>query len=122
MPLCPFQPICFVMACTRHDVIELILIVCFYFQNMALNRAQLLVHNDEALARFYADHRIPDNVIIEKLALMDDVEWVEGEGNRMPVRTWFIHQSGLRFPMSKLLKTVMSLCRITFMQVSVNFI
>ncbi|GFS32934.1 hypothetical protein Acr_00g0025460 [Actinidia rufa] len=33
---------------------------------MALNRAQLLVHDDEALARFCVNFCIPDNVIIER--------------------------------------------------------
>ncbi|GFZ03455.1 hypothetical protein Acr_16g0000790 [Actinidia rufa] len=48
---------------------------------MALNRAQLLVHSGEALARFCADHCIPDDVIIERPSQNDDVDWVEGEGN-----------------------------------------
>ena len=71
---------------------------------MALSRAQLLVHDSEALARFRADYRIPDNVHIKKLGLNDDADWVEVEGDRIPVRTWLIYQAGLRFPLSKLLK------------------
>ncbi|GFZ11583.1 hypothetical protein Acr_22g0009810 [Actinidia rufa] len=47
---------------------------------------------------------------------------VEGNKNRIPVRTWFIHQAGLRFPISPLLKEVMARCRFTFIQVSVNFV
>ena len=89
---------------------------------MVLNRAQQLVHDDEALARFCADHRIPNNVIIERPGLNDDVEWVEGEADRILIRTWLINQAGLRFPMSKLLKTDLSLSCLTFMQVSINFI
>ncbi|GFY94694.1 hypothetical protein Acr_10g0000790 [Actinidia rufa] len=89
---------------------------------MALNQAQLLVHDDEALARFRVDHKIPDDVVIERLGPNDDADWVEGEGNRIPIRTWFMHQAGLRFPLSKLLKTVLSLCGLTFMQVLVNFV
>ena len=89
---------------------------------MALNWAQLLVHDDEALIRLCVYHRIPENVVIERPGPNDDADWVKGEGNHIPVRTWFIHQAGLRFLLSQLLKTVMSLCRLTFMQVSVNFV
>ncbi|GFZ11576.1 hypothetical protein Acr_22g0009740 [Actinidia rufa] len=63
---------------------------------MALNQAQLLVHDDEALARFRANHRIPDDVLIERPSPNNAADWVEGEGNRIPVWTWFIHQVGLR--------------------------
>ncbi|GFY90941.1 hypothetical protein Acr_07g0011370 [Actinidia rufa] len=90
--------------------------------SMALNGAQLLVHDEEALAQFRVDHRIPKNVVIERPGPDDNVDWVEGKGNRIPVRTWFIHQAGLRFPLNKLLKVVLSLCGLTFMQVSVNFV
>ncbi|GFZ00552.1 hypothetical protein Acr_14g0001870 [Actinidia rufa] len=89
---------------------------------MALNRAQLLVHDDKALAQFHVDHSIPDDVVIEWPRPNDDADWVEGEGNRVPIRTWFIHQAGLRFPISKLLKVVLSMCQLTFMHVSVNFV
>ncbi|GFS37204.1 hypothetical protein Acr_00g0050620 [Actinidia rufa] len=85
---------------------------------MELNWAQLLVHDDEALARFCADHRIPDDVVIERPRPNDDADWVEGKGNRIPIRTWFIHQAELRFSLSKLLKIVISLYGLTFMQVS----
>ncbi|GFZ15752.1 hypothetical protein Acr_25g0001610 [Actinidia rufa] len=47
---------------------------------MALNRAQLLVHDDEVLAQFRVDHRIPDSVVIEQPDSNDDADWVEGEG------------------------------------------
>ena len=42
--------------------------------------------------------------------------------NRIPVRICLIYQAGLRFPISPLLKEVMACYRLTFMQVSVNFI
>ncbi|GFS37066.1 hypothetical protein Acr_00g0049540 [Actinidia rufa] len=90
--------------------------------DMALNRAQMLVRNSEALAQFRVDHRIPDDIVIERPGPNDDADWVEGEGNRMPIRTWFIYQAGLRFPLSKLLRTVLSICGLTFMQISVNFV
>ncbi|GFZ17278.1 hypothetical protein Acr_26g0005480 [Actinidia rufa] len=82
----------------------------------------MLVRDSEALAQFRVDHRIPDDVVIEHPGPNDDADWVEGEGNRMPVRTWFIYQAGLRFPLSKLLRSVLSICGLTFMQVSVNFV
>ena len=80
----------------------------------------MLVHDDEALGQFCADHNIPDDVLIERPDPNDDADWVEGEGNRIPVRTWLIHQVGLRFPQSQLLKKVMALYHLNFMQVSVN--
>ncbi|GFZ21895.1 hypothetical protein Acr_29g0010570 [Actinidia rufa] len=89
---------------------------------MALNRAQMLVRDSEALAQFHVDHRIPDDVVIERPGPNDDADWVEGEGNRMPIRTWFIYQAGLRFPLSKLLRTVLSIYGLTFIQISVNFV
>ncbi|GFY87964.1 hypothetical protein Acr_05g0016030 [Actinidia rufa] len=74
------------------------------------------------LAQFRVDHRIPDDVVIERSGPNDDADWVEGEGDRMPIRTWFIYQAGLRFPLSKLLRSVLAICGLTFMQVSVNFV
>ncbi|GFZ15615.1 hypothetical protein Acr_25g0000240 [Actinidia rufa] len=82
----------------------------------------MLVRDSEALAQFRVDHRIPDDVVIERPGPNDDADWVEGEGNRMPIRTWFIYQAGLRFPLSKLLRTVLSICGLTFMQISLNFV
>ncbi|GFY87563.1 hypothetical protein Acr_05g0012020 [Actinidia rufa] len=58
-----------------------------HFQDMALNRAQMLVRDSEALAQFRVDHRIPDDVVIERPGPNDDADWVEGEGNRVPIRT-----------------------------------
>ncbi|GFY92773.1 S-adenosyl-L-methionine-dependent methyltransferases superfamily protein [Actinidia rufa] len=89
---------------------------------MTLNQAQMLIRVSEALAQFRVDHRIPDDVVIERPGPNDDADWVEGEGNWMPNRTWFIYQAGLRFPLSKLLRTVLSICGLTFMQISVNFV
>ena len=47
--------------------------------------------DDAALAQFHIDHNIPNDVLIKRPSQNDDVDWVEGEGERMPVRTWFIH-------------------------------
>ncbi|GFS42947.1 hypothetical protein Acr_00g0082730 [Actinidia rufa] len=104
------------------DVFSPVLTICLYFQGMSLNRAQILVCDSEALAQFRVGHRIPDDVVIERPGPNDDADWVEGEGNRMPIRIWFIYQAGLRFSLSKLLRTVLSLCGLTFMQISVNFV
>ena len=46
----------------------------------------------------------------------------EGHVNHILVRIWLIHQASLRFPISPLLKEVMAWRRLTFMQVSVNFV
>ena len=94
----------------------------FLFSEHGVERAQLLVHDDEALAQFCVEHNIPDDVVIERSDLNEDADWVEGEGNRIPIRTWFIHQARLRFPLSQLLKKMMALYRLTFMQVLMNFI
>ncbi|GFS31279.1 hypothetical protein Acr_00g0016580 [Actinidia rufa] len=53
---------------------------------MALNRGQLLVHDDEALAQFRVDHRIPDNIVIEGPDPNNDADWQAAE-NR-PVYVW----------------------------------
>ena len=76
------------MARVRHDyVVKLVLTVCFYFQNMELNQAQLLVHDDATLAQFRADHNIHDNVLIERSSSNEDANLVDEEGNHIPVRT-----------------------------------
>ncbi|GFZ06842.1 hypothetical protein Acr_18g0010120 [Actinidia rufa] len=80
-----------------HDfVVELVLFACFCFQNMELNRAQLLVHDDAALAQFRADHNIPDNVFIERLDPNEDANLVYGKGNRIPVQTCSNEEGGQR--------------------------
>ena len=87
---------------------------------MELNRAQLLVHDDEALARFRMDHNILDYILIERPSPNENANLVDGEGNRILVHTWLIHQAGIKLFLSLLLKEVMALCRLTFMHVSVN--
>ncbi|GFZ02259.1 insulinase (Peptidase family M16) protein [Actinidia rufa] len=52
--------------------------------DMALNWAQTLIRDSEALAQFCVNHRIPDDVVIERPGPNDDADWVGGEGNRMP--------------------------------------
>ena len=89
---------------------------------MELNRAQLLVHDNVALAQFYKDCNILDDILTQRPDPNEDVNLVEREVNHIPVCTWLIHQVGLKFPLSPLLKEVMALCCLTFMQVSVNFV
>ena len=108
--------------CSSKYAIELILIVCFYYQNIAMNLAQLLVHNDAALAKFQVKHNIPADVLKKRSSPNEYANWVEGEDDRIPVRTWLIHQVGLRFLVSQLLKAMMAMCHLTFMQVLINFI
>ncbi|GFY86740.1 AAR2 protein family [Actinidia rufa] len=89
---------------------------------MELNRAQLLVYDDRALEKFWATHGILANVMI-KHPRPNDIPHVGAEKpNHIPVHTWLIHQAGLQFLNSPMLKEVMARCRLTFMQVSVNFV
>ena len=89
---------------------------------MELNRAQLLVHDDEALNKLRSVHHIPNDVRIEHPRANELANFVEGNGDHIPVRIWLIYQAGLRFPISPILKEVMARCHLTFMQVSVNFV
>ena len=89
---------------------------------MSLNQAQLLVHNDEALNKFRSEHRIPDDVQIEHPRSNEITNFVKGNGNRISICIWLIHQAGLQFPINPMLKEVMSRYHLTFMQVFVNFV
>ena len=82
---------------------------------MELNRAQLLIHDDAALAQFCVDHNIPNNVLIERLGPNRDANLVEGDGNHILVRTWLIHQDRLKILLSPLMKEIMALCCLTLM-------
>ncbi|GFZ19810.1 hypothetical protein Acr_28g0005150 [Actinidia rufa] len=84
---------------------------------MALNWDQLLVHDDVALAQFRANHNIPDNVLIERPGPNEDANLVEGEDNRIPVPNLVDPLGWAQFPLGPLLKKIMVLCRLTFMQV-----
>ena len=89
---------------------------------MELNRAQLLVHDDEALNKFRIDHRIPDDAMIERSGPNEIANFVKGNGDRILVQIWLIHQDWFWFPISPILKAVMARYHLTFMQVSVNFV
>ena len=53
---------------------------------MELNRAQLLVYNDDALDRFRDAHDILDTVRIEKPRLNEDANAIERHGNYIPIQ------------------------------------
>ena len=74
------------------------------------------------MAQFRSDHDIPHDVLIESLGPNEEAAIVESHGDRIHVRTWLIHQVDLRFPISPLLKEVMARCRLTFMQMLINFV
>ena len=94
----------------------------FPFQNKELNQAQLLVHDNAATKIFRKDYNIPDDVAIERSGPIKEAHNVEGDGNRILVSIWLIHQAGLKFPISLMLKEVMAQCPLPFMQVSINFV
>ncbi|GFZ09640.1 hypothetical protein Acr_21g0002390 [Actinidia rufa] len=60
---------------------------------MELNQAQLLVHDDVALARFRRDHEIPNDVLVERPGPNEVASTVRGHGDHILVRTWLIHQT-----------------------------
>ena len=89
---------------------------------MELNRSQQLVHDNAAMEKFRRDHNIPNDVAIERSGPREEANTIEGNENHILVRIWLIHQAGLIFPISPLLNEVMARCRLTFMQMSVNFV
>ena len=93
---------------------ELVLTMLFLFSEHRVELAQLLVHDDITMEKFKKDHNIPNGIVIERLGPREEANNVEGEEDRISVRIWLIHQVGLRFPSSPLLKEVMARCRLTF--------
>ena len=77
---------------------------------MELNRDQLLVHDDRAMEKFKFKHGIPANVIIEHPGPYDVPHIVADNPDRIPVRIWLIYQAKPQFPISPLLKEVMTRC------------
>ena len=65
----------------KNCVAELFLTMLLLFQNMELNRAQLLVHKDEAIERFRTKHGIPMNVHIEPPRPNEISELAQGNEN-----------------------------------------
>ena len=86
------------------------------------NRPQLIVYNDHALDRFKDAHDILDNIRIKRPRPNEDANIVQGHRDRILVRIRLIHQAGLYFLISPLLKEVMTRCQQTFMQVLINFV
>ena len=89
---------------------------------MELNQVQLLVHNDVSLNKLRVDHGIRSDVQIDRPSSNEDANLVEGNEDQILVWIWLIHQVGLQFAISLMLKEVMAHCCLTFMQVSVNFV
>ena len=89
---------------------------------MELNQDQLLVHINEALNKFRINHDVPVDVQMWRSRPNEDANLMEGNGDRIPVHIWMIHQAGLWFPINPMLKKVMALCHLTFIQVSINFV
>ncbi|GFS35286.1 hypothetical protein Acr_00g0038870 [Actinidia rufa] len=63
---------------------------------MELNRVQCLVSDDDAMAQFKNYHDILGDVLIERLDPNEEAAIVQKHGDRIPVRTWIIHQARLR--------------------------
>ena len=89
---------------------------------MDLNRTQLLVHDDAELNKFRIDHGNPNDIQIERSDPNKDANLVEGNGNRISICIWLIHQIRIRFVINLILKEVMAHCHLTYMQVLVNFV
>ena len=56
------------------------------------------MHDEVTTEKFRRDHDIPNDVLIKRSGPKEESNTVEGNRNRIPVRTWLIHQAGLRFP------------------------
>ncbi|GFY91365.1 hypothetical protein Acr_07g0015610 [Actinidia rufa] len=62
------------------------------------------MHDDAALARFRRDQGILNNVNIERPREHEVATMIEGNDDCILVQIWLIHQAGLLFPVSLLLK------------------
>ncbi|GFY91097.1 hypothetical protein Acr_07g0012930 [Actinidia rufa] len=63
-----------------------------------------------ALDKFRTNHGIPKDVQIKRPEPNEDTNLIEGNGDRIPIRT------GLQFPISLMLNEMMARCHLTFMQ------
>ena len=86
---------------------ELVLIVSFLSEH-EFEPSLTPSYNDDALDHFRGAHDILDNVRIERSRPNEDAKIVEGNENRILVRIWLVHQAGLHFFISPLLKEVMA--------------
>ena len=73
------------------------------------------MHDDATLARFMRNHEIQNDVVIERHGLRDIATTARGNSNHIPIRIWIIHQAGLWFPISLMLKELMARYGLTFM-------
>ena len=80
------------------------------------------MHDDTVLARFRRDPEIPNDVLIKRHCPSKVAVMVRGHDDRIPLRTWLIHQASLWVLVSPMFKEVMARCGLTFMQVSINFV
>ncbi|GFS33409.1 hypothetical protein Acr_00g0028250 [Actinidia rufa] len=78
--------------------------VIVYFVPLQLSPNSYWPEHGVEWAQFHVDHNILDNVLIERPSPNEDVTWVEGEGNHIPIQTWLIYQARLKFSLSPLLK------------------
>ena len=81
-----------------------------------------MVHDDKALERFRRTYGIPVDIQIECPGPNNVPHVVVDNVDRIPIRISLIYKPELRFPINSLLKEVMARCRLTFMQVSINFV
>ncbi|GFS41314.1 hypothetical protein Acr_00g0073700 [Actinidia rufa] len=89
---------------------------------MELNRAQQLVHDNAALAKFKRNHEIPNDVLINRPGQHKVATTIRGMNDGIPIHTWLIHQARLRFPVSPILYEVMAHGGLTFIQVTMYFV
>ena len=75
----------------------------------------MLIHDDVALNKLKTNYGIPTDVETVHPGPNEDANLVEGHADRILVRIWLIHQAGLRFLISSLLKEVMARYHLTFM-------
>ena len=81
-----------------------------------------MVRDDAILNKFHNDNAIPKDVQIERPWPNENVNLVEDNRDRIPIRTRLIYKVVLRFPIRLMLKKVMAHYHLLFMQVSVNFL
>ena len=63
-----------------------------------------MFQDDEALDKFMSDHYISEDVQIKRLRSNEDANLVEGQGNRILVHIWMIHQAQAPVPISLMLE------------------
>ena len=90
---------------------------CFKIWNLTKLR-----NYDATLVRCRRNHEIPNDVLIKRLGPNEVTAIVRRHDNHIPFWILLIHQLGLQFLVSPMLKEVMAHCGLTFMQASINFV